>query len=611
MIKKEALRKKLHSIEKEIVKKRARPKKEYIKQFQDNYSKYTLDKLSERKITRRYRTELALLVFFKKVLENINPNISVERWEQSKHYSFPEIETEAEFLVKPEEILDLYLNATEILLNKKEKYFCEFYTPKKVSETLIKSIPEKDLEDGKKTILDPCCGTGNLLATIFARYLKKDREISDINDFLGNRIYGYDVLPFSLLVTRMQLVTFHQAATGNSTQPPKMNLDLKDTLHDKTPHEFSYIISNPPYKKTHNNLSLIKRHKDYLKGHPNLYILFLLWSLENIEREGHVIFLLPQTIRTGMYSHPLRKLINEAFALEEITIFSKKSTIFPDVEQMIMIIDISKRKRKRDIRVRFQEDEKESAVLVPRKRFFRKTRTTLFFQIPHNKKNLNIIDKVCQNSEPLEENDIPISINTGTYVWNQHKDMLSKRSGKKKMPLVYANSIQDYRIRFPINFENEEKGEFTRPVRQVKPSTGERILMKRTTAPSEKRKIKASLLPKSFLETYEKYHLENHVNHLKVQGGSSGLHKALTCYLNSSLVNYYFNSISASSQVSLYEIRALPLNKELIEDIAPLAQRFFRFHKKDTLKEIDRHIYIFFKLTEDEIREIRKSLGQE
>ena len=88
-------------------------------------------------------------------------------------------------------------------------------------------------------VLDPACGDGSFL-------------LAASNHFELNKIYGYDIDKYALLVSAVRLIcAFPQKGWPN----------LKETnfLLDKTTDKFGLIIGNPPYK-----VNLDEKTKKYL-----------------------------------------------------------------------------------------------------------------------------------------------------------------------------------------------------------------------------------------------------------------------------------------------------------------------------------------------------------
>lgn len=574
----------------------------YAQLFKEKYARYKSKKIQINKIKSRYAKELALIVFSMKILQAQNPKFNKKIQYLDKYYNLPNVDININYNLSLEEINEVYLLSTRILLVKNEKYFCEFYTPTTIAKTLIDSIDLKKFPDDG-TILDPCCGPGNLLSMVLIRLSNEKCSISAFNEFMSKHLYGYDILPFSAILSILQLYTVHQYYTNNS-QPPDVNITIKDSLDDLSDKKFTYIIANPPYQRTTNDYQLARGHKDILTGHTNLYLLFLLWSLDKVEKNGRVIFLIPQTLRVGLYNHNFRKLFAQKYALNRIVLFDEKTNIFPGVEQKVMILDISKKSSPKDTIVDFYSEHGEkrtSRFLLPYEQILIKTNSTCIWQLTSNDVNYSIIRKVKSKSVPIDNLDGMFIVGTGAYVWNQHKNSLRRKYNRKLLPLVYANSIKNPALSFPTKDIRKRK-EFTLKLGNVKYMDKPALLIKRTTTTEINKKIQSTLVSSQFLNKYPRYYLENHVNFIRSEDSKlQRRYLALMYYFNSPLLNYYFNSIASTSQISVYEIRALPVNMELLDQIQPLAEEYAKSRNKHVLTEMYRQIYRFFNLNTNEV----------
>ena len=99
------------------------------------------------------------------------------------------------------------------------------------------------------------------------------------------------------------------------------------------------------------------------------------------------------------------------------------------------------------------------------------------------------------------------------------------------------------------------------------------ILIKRTTPRKVGRRLISGMPDASFHADYPKYFLENHVNYIKqTTSGNEILLYGLLGWLNSDIVNFIFQLRNGSTQVSVFELKLLPANLELIAELAPIVQ---------------------------------------
>ena len=101
------------------------------------------------------------------------------------------------------------------------------------------------------------------------------------------------------------------------------------------------------------------------------------------------------------------------------------------------------------------------------------------------------------------------------------------------------------------------------------------VLLQRTTAREQCRRLIAAELPSSFLKEHGAVVVENHLNMVKpINGEPKVSATALAALLNSEVADQIFRCINGSVAVSAYELQALPLPPlEAMKGIEPLVQR--------------------------------------
>ena len=86
------------------------------------------------------------------------------------------------------------------------------------------------------------------------------------------------------------------------------------------------------------------------------------------------------------------------------------------------------------------------------------------------------------------------------------------------------------------------------------------MLLQRTTAKEQSRRLIAAELPESFIRKHGLVVVENHLNMIRPLDGAAKVSPAaLAALLNSEIVDHAFRCISGSVAVSAFELEALPL----------------------------------------------------
>lgn len=254
-----------------------------------------------------------------------------------------------------------------------------------------------------------------------------------------------------------------------------------------------------------------------------------------------------------------------------------------------------------------------------------------------------------------QTDQVRLDVHTGRLVWNRQKEFL--RSGKKDegnareerdelesidgsgharstdleeairnpglfdrslIPVIYAPSVHRYAFSFPPTRNNQARRhllygrlDFTL---QEYVTSGDVILIQRTTSRDQMHRIIATMLPATFMTEHPAYLIENHVNYVSgvfVEGiGRADSEDAPLGFalglLNSRLVNFLFAALSGTTQVSAAELRLLPLlypgPKEAAR-LTALVERRMRATGSIAQRlewTIDRLVYSWYGLTDRE-----------
>jgi adenine-specific DNA-methyltransferase len=153
------------------------------------------------------------------------------------------------------------------------------------------------------------------------------------------------------------------------------------------------------------------------------------------------------------------------------------------------------------------------------------------------------------------------TVSTGPLVWNRFKDQLAHQPGRNRHPLIWAEAVtSDGRFVYRADKKNHA------PYFEIR--RGDEwlivdypcVLLQRTTAKEQARRLIAALLPEEFLARHGAVVVENHLNMLRPIVESPAVPAdVLAAFLNSSAADRAFRCVSGSVAVSAYELETLPL----------------------------------------------------
>ena len=180
--------------------------------------------------------------------------------------------------------------------------------------------------------------------------------------------------------------------------------------------------------------------------------------------------------------------------------------------------------------------------------------------LPHATGDMALAERM--RSLPCRLGDWGYKVSTGPLVWNRHKDQLCDEPGENRVPLIWAESVTpDGRFMYRCEKRNHKPFFHLRAVKDEwlkvdRPC----VLLQRTTAKEQRRRLIAAALPARFIQKYGCVTVENHLNMLIPKTNSPQVPApVLAVFLNSNAADLAFRCQSGSVAVSAYELESLPL----------------------------------------------------
>lgn len=497
-----------------------------------------------------------------------------------------------------------------------KKKLGQFYTPKGIAQKMVfeikdelKALSENDL------VVDPACGTGVFVVETVKQmsgFLKFDKLLR----FIEKNIFAYDVNPFSVIATKMNLLNIlFEIASDNEQKnlilvniPKLKNIKWKNTIVDKDYSKFSIILGNPPYFKVDSkSLKDIDEYDSVIYGQPNIYSLFTHWGISHLCIGGTMSFILPQSIRSGLYFKNLREEMKD-LRIKSILHITSRQNVFDRAEQAVLVICL-KNKPVYNTKTKIQYIDGNQNVLsefsISRSKLMMGRNNNYTFIINKKPEMYEILEKVYNNGTILSADESLVKFSNGLFVWNQHKTALVDVPDKA-IPIVYGGDIQPMKFNFITSWNNHERKSFAKITDKTRSYilSGKRLLVQRTTNFEKDIRLKACLISDDFLEKYDNYYLENHVNYLCSNLGKekmigNELMKYYLGLLNSRLINYVFISKCGNTQVSANELNLLPFSKKNIKDISAFVSEHL-LDLSEHQEELDRLVCEAYDLSANE-----------
>ena len=438
-----------------------------------------------------------------------------------------------------------------------------YYTPPALCDRLLEMVADAGVDWTKARVLDPACGGGAFLAPVARRMARSLNGPADGAAFrdIGTRLVGLEADPFAAWMSQV----FVEATLGESCGRigPRLPVVVQvcDSLEqDVAGEEFDLVVGNPPYGRVKLPPRLRSKFARSLFGHANLYGVFTDLALRFTRPGGLIAYVTPTSFLAGEYFKALRGLLAEEAPPIGVEFVGDRKGVFADVLQETLLAVYRRGGSAAPGRVYFNAPKANEIVGTTSGRSFRLPRTPdKPWLLPRTPAQCDLLRRVVASTTRLA--DLGYTVSTGPLVWNRHKDSLRDRPGPGHYPLLWAESVRsDGTFEFRAAKRNRKPYFQPTPAEHWVVTNEPCVLLQRTTAKEQCRRLIAAELPASFIAEHGAVVVENHLNMIRPRSAAPEVTPAaLVAVLNSEVTDQVFRCINGSVAVSAYELHALPL----------------------------------------------------
>lgn len=201
-----------------------------------------------------------------------------------------------------EDILGLLYLSLQNLGNRKATG--SYYTPTGVVKKLCKKLFLMNDYHGR-TVLDPCCGTGNFI-------LQLPPEIAYEN------VYGNDIDPISVRIAKINFALKYAISDKKMID---VHITERDYLSFSDKIKYDFIIGNPPWGYEFSDSAKKRLKKKYLSAtgsNIESYDVFIEQAMNNLKDKGVLSFVLPEAVLNVKAHSEIRKVILHSNSLQYI-----------------------------------------------------------------------------------------------------------------------------------------------------------------------------------------------------------------------------------------------------------------------------------------------------
>lgn len=438
-----------------------------------------------------------------------------------------------------------------------------YYTPPELTKRLLDQATAAGVDWSSCRVLDPACGGGAFLAPVAQRMLEALPNVTPaiLVKNIAARLHGYEIDPFAAWLSQVALDAVMLPVCRQARQSLPVLVTICDSLQRRPPHErYDLVIGNPPYGRV--TLPTKQRHgfRRSLFGHANLYGLFTDMALRHARSGGVVAYVTPTSFLAGQYFKNLRALIGREAPPVTVDLIAIRKGVFEDVLQETLLATYRRKTPVKPAQVfEVLPDGAGNLQITKTGSFSLPADPSEPWLLPRSQKQAALIERLLAMPDRLA--DWGYAVSTGPLVWNRFKAQLRNKPQAGRYPLIWAEAVTaDGRFIFRAEKKNHEpyfeprKGDDWLITR--KPC----VLLQRTTAKEQTRRLIASALPVSFLREHGAVVIENHLNMLRpIVAEPPVSPETLAAFLNSGAADRAFRCVSGSVAVSAYELEALPM----------------------------------------------------
>lgn len=435
-----------------------------------------------------------------------------------------------------------------------------FYTPPLVVRRLLDAAASAGTDWKVARVLDPACGGGAFLGSVASLMVESlkgcNRRVVVRN--LSNRLRGYEIDSFAAWLSQIFLeATLHTFLNGAGDDLFDA-IDVCDSLSKPEPAGFDLVVGNPPYGRvalTAEQRTLFSRS---LYGHANLYGVFLDLAIRKTRAGGHVAYVTPTSFLSGEYFKRLRGLLAAEASPISLDFVEERFGVFDDVLQETLLAVYRRGDAHRQPEVHFVEAAEGKLSVTSGSKIDLPAADSPWL-LPRSNTAVSLATRLSKMPGRLA--DWGYGVSTGPLVWNRYKDQLRHKADATTVPLIWAESVSaDGAFSFRAARRNHapyfavRKGDDSLLVRRPC------VLLQRTTAKEQLRRLIAAELPEGFMAEHGSVTVENHLNMIvPIVEKPAVSTKVVAAFLNSTAADRAFRCISGSVAVSAYELEAMPL----------------------------------------------------
>ncbi|MFH8794616.1 Eco57I restriction-modification methylase domain-containing protein [Streptomyces sp. NPDC017941] len=437
------------------------------------------------------------------------------------------------------------------------------YTPPELASHLwglarnsLSLPPGKQILPG--LVRDPACGAGALLLPALREHLHASYGVDPALTLAGlpNLVQGVDTDPAAVWVANVVLAAEMLPTLARVPQKVRRPLPalarVGDGLADSG-QKARVVVMNPPYGRVRLSRSERDLYAHVLYGHANMYGLFMAAAVASLDADGVLAALVPTSFTSGRYFSKLRTYLGREAGMSAVTFVEDRSGVFTSVLQETCLATFERR-RKKKTRISSLGSTETSIASV------KTQRTGQPWVLPRRSDDAPVAAAASAMTESFAS--LGWRASTGPLVWNRRSADLYRTWGPSRSYVIWAADLDGGALhRDPARDSMRYMALTAASDLKVMVLDEPAILVQRTTAPEQSRRLVAALLDDDALKArHGRVTVENHVNVLRPTAADPVLaYEAMSRLLATKALDRVVRCISGSVALSAYELESIPL----------------------------------------------------
>lgn len=440
---------------------------------------------------------------------------------------------------------------------EEQKSLGQFMTPPPIARFMAQRAVAGVVSDVIR-VLEPSAGAGILASAVVEELLEREERPRRIEVTL----YEVDERLKPYLRRLVDRIRSAAKRVGVEFSCSIVIADfLLSSLSKSAKPKFDICISNPPYFKLNKSDPRAEMHSYAVYGQPNIYGLFQAACAGLISPTGRWCFITPRSWLNGSYFSAVRRHLLRYLHIESLHLFESREDHFYEdsiLQEAVIAWATAQPVRMDEIGFSTSQGVRDlpdaALIAIPTSEVIGGD-TEMAIAIPiaaGANRGSNDFDGWTDTLSSLG-----LKVSTGPVVPFRSKEHILETFQLGAAPLLWMQHVKHMAINWPI----QKKREYIRPTATsawMLLRNSNYVVMRRFSPKEDVRRVTAApylagSLPGDYIG------LENHLNYIHRPGGELSHEEALglSAFLNSTIVDSYFRTISGSTQVNATELRKL------------------------------------------------------